>query len=89
LHAAIGRRSKSATLAKCQDGFEAALLRAYRQLEGPRDQEVVKAAWLRHLDGQPLEESITEALIEWGNPRTSCAKVREVHEAPASEPSVV
>jgi hypothetical protein len=33
--------------------------------------------------GQPLEESMTEAL----NPRTS--RVRSAHEAPASEPSVV
>jgi hypothetical protein len=66
-----------------RDGLEAAALRLYRMLS-PRDQRTFLDAGLRMLDGQPVEDAMTECFVEFGDAPAEAR--RKVREAINSEP---
>jgi hypothetical protein len=66
-----------------RDGFEAVWLRIYRQLS-PRERRAGFDAMLRRLDGQPLEDSMMEMLVELGDaPDEARRKVGEARANPS------
>jgi|HubBroStandDraft_6_1064221.scaffolds.fasta_scaffold1147594_2 hypothetical protein len=66
-----------------RDGFEAVWLRIYRQLS-PRERRAGFEAMDRMIDGQPLDDSMVEMLVELGDtPDEARRKVREARANPA------
>jgi|HubBroStandDraft_6_1064221.scaffolds.fasta_scaffold590120_4 hypothetical protein len=60
-----------------RDGKKAAMLRAFRQMT-PSERKMWRASMKRCRDGQPMRESMLEALVELGHTRDAArAMVKE------------